>query len=126
MSNLKIYVKMAIIDNRQSPPVPKYIKDLMARASFQFSQSFAEPGYTIAIGKRTDYTQIQTLKEEIEQLSKWVHKECRRRGMDKAGADSTIIVHSIPHITLYCPQYAFVTIFDPIMQSLEPFIPKKK
>lgn len=45
---------------------------------------------------------------------------------DKAGADSTIIVHSIPHITLYCPQYAFVTIFDPIMQSLEPFIPKKK
>ena len=69
---------------------------------------------------------VFVLQYQIEQLAKWVRKECRRCGMDKAGADSTIIVHNIPHITLYCPQYAFVTIFDPIMQKLEPFIPQKK
>ena len=126
MSNLKNYVKMAIIDNRRMPPIPQYVQDLMARASFQFSQAFAEPGYTIAIGKRSDYTHAQTLKQEVEQLAKWVRKECRRRGMDKAGAESTVIINSLPNVNMYCPQYAFVTIFDPIMQTLEPFIPKKK
>lgn len=111
---------MKIFDS--NPPMPQYVKDLMARASFQFSQIFAEPGYTIAIGKRTDYTNVQTLKEEIERLAKWVRKECRRLGMDKKGSDETILIHNIPTITNYCPQYAFVTIFDPIMQRLEPFI----
>ena len=115
---------MKIIDS--NPPMPQYVKDLMARASFQFSQTFAEPGYTIAIRKRTDYTNVQTLKEEIERLVKWVRKECRRLGMDKKGGDATIIINSIPTINNYCPQCAFVTIFDPIMQTLEPFIPKKK
>ena len=115
---------MKIIDS--NPPMPQYVKDLMSRASFQFSQTFAEPGYTIAIRKRTDYTHIQTLKEEVERLAKWVRKECRRLGMDKKGADATIVINSIPSITQYCPQNSFVTIFDPIMQKLEPFIPQKK
>lgn len=105
---------------------PKYIQELMARAAFDFSQEFTCPGYTIKIRKRSNYEFAQTLKENIEQLAKWVRKECLRLGMDKAGAENTIIINRIPESTMYCPQYAFVTIFDPIMQRLEKYIPSTR
>lgn len=101
---------------------PKYIQELMARASFDFSQNFCSPGYTIKIAKRSNYEHAQTLKEHIEQLAKWVKKECRRLGMDREGADNTIVINRVPGITRYSQQFAFVTIYDPIMQNLEKYI----
>ena len=96
----------------------------MARASFQFSGDFAVPGYTISIKKYSNYEYCQTLKEEVERLAKWVRKECRRLGMDKKGAEGTIVINRIPSITLYQQQCASVTIYDPIMQTLEKYIPE--
>ena len=108
---------MKIIDS--NPPMPKYVKEMMSRASFCFTQSFAIPGYTISIRKSTEYTSCQTLKQEVERLAKWVRKECNRRKLDFG---MTMVVNSIPESTHYCKQYAYVTIYDPIMMDLEKFI----
>ena len=104
--------------------IPNYIQALMSRASFYFASGTAVPGYTISIRKQSDYSHVQTLKEEIEQLAKWVRKECRRLGMDKKGAEDTIVIERLPSITLYSQQHAYVTIYDPIMRMLEKYIPE--
>lgn len=98
--------------------IPKYIQDMMERAEFVLS--YGEPGYTIAIRKTTPYTQVSTLKAEIERLEKWVK---RMMPKDDLGVP-TMIINRIPKKTHYANQYAIVTIYDPVMKQLEKYIPK--
>lgn len=96
--------------------IPKYIQDMMERA--RFVVGYGDPGYTIEIRKATPYTQVSTLKKEIERLEKWVN---RMMPKDDLGVP-TIIINKIPKKTHYINQYAIVTIYDPIMKQLEEYI----
>lgn len=56
--------------------IPKYVQELMSRASFVLGSG--EAGYTIRINKSTPYTKIDTLKAEVERLDQWVKRMCQR------------------------------------------------
>lgn len=98
--------------------IPKYIQDLMKRSRFVLGSG--SPGYTIKIYKSTEYVKIPTLKTEIERLQKWVDRMLPDDGLNVP----TMIIEHIPENTHYCKQCAIVTIYDPIMQQLEKYIPK--
>lgn len=97
--------------------IPAYIKELMERSYYYYDfdphDARCAAGYTIAVAKRTAYTKVETLKREVERLKKWVERQ--------QGGECHII---------YCPtrthyissQYAFVTIFDPVMKHIESYI----
>lgn len=97
--------------------VPKYIQDLMSRARYDYNTEGPKyaVGYTIKIDKRTCYVKAKTHQDEIEKLANWV----RRHG-------GKIVVHEVPYYTRIDWQPAIVTIYDPIMQHLEKYIPSKK
>lgn len=98
--------------------IPKYVQELMARSYYYFydfgilDKCYAA-GYTIAIEKATPYTRASTLKAEVERLKKWVERQ--------PGGECCII--SCPRKTKYSDQAAIVTIFDPVMQYIEKYIP---
>lgn len=92
--------------------IPKYVQDLMGRASFDFSHADCAPGYTIQIQKSTPYAKVDTLRRECERLAAWA----RRNGADA-------IVHYCPKDTHYRRQVAIVTITDPCMKDMEAYIP---
>ena len=103
--------------------IPKYVQELMSRSSYVFSSNkiileninYAS-GYTIRIQKRTEYTMVDTLRSEVERLVKWANR--------KAGFECAYILY-VPAKTHYRKQSAVVTIFDPIMQKIEQFLPEK-
>lgn len=95
--------------------IPLYVKELMSRASFVLGSGCA--GYTIRIGKASEYGYVKTLANEVERLRKWVN-----RVMPKDYPIDTITVDKMPKETHYCKQYAIVTIYDPVMKWLEPYI----
>ncbi len=100
--------------------IPKYIKELMERAAFV--RGYGDPGYTIEIRKRTPYSLVSTLETEIRRLEKWVKRVMPE---DDLGVP-TMIINRIPKKTTYKDtQYAVVTIYDPVMKELEPYIQKK-
>lgn len=90
---------------------PKYVVDLMKRAEYSYNQGCA-PGYTVRIWKKTDYTMVDTLRKECERLVKWANKI----------APETATLDSCPTKTHYWHQYATVTIYDPVMKSIESHI----
>ena len=96
--------------------VPKYVKELMERAEYEYDRfgkhEHYAVGYTIRIRKQTQYSWISTLKEEIERLKKWVERQ--------EGGECHILY--IPNKTHYCEQYAYVTIYDRVMQSIEIYM----
>ena len=96
--------------------VPAYIRDMMERAAFNY-HSTRHPdycvGYTIDIDKYTTRAYASTLQNDIDKLQKWV---------ERGGGEIKVL--NIPRNTHYCHQYATVTIFDPVMRSLEGFIRK--
>lgn len=96
--------------------IPKYVQELMSRASFVLGSG--EAGYTIRINKSTPYAKIDTLKAEVERLDQWVK---RMMPEDTLGVP-TMVINSVPSKTHYCNQYAVVTIYDPIMQRIEQYI----
>ena len=97
--------------------VPKYIQNLMNRARYDYDTEDPEyaVGYTIKIDKRTCYVKAETHQAEIEKLAEWV----KRQG-------GKIVVHYVPFSTRIGWQPAIVTIYDPVMQHLEKYIPHKK
>ena len=104
--------------------VPQYIINLMKRSKYEYDfldDKNASVGYTIRLVKRTEYQKIDTFKNEIYKLKKWVDKEYKK--IANAEPDVCYIL-SIPQKTHYTKQYALVTIFDPIMKSIEQYIPK--
>ena len=99
--------------------IPKYIIETLARAKYSYDKD-SICGYTIAIEKRTPYTDCFTLRDEAKRIVKWANREYQ-----KLSKDTTEIatVNSYPVKTSYkYKQYATVTIFDPIMKHLEKYI----
>ena len=94
--------------------IPKYVIELMNRAKHNYtvsSNNYAA-GYTIDIGKYSNYETAGAFSKEIDRLKKWVERQ--------AGGEMIII--SRPIQTRYSPQYATVTIFDPVMKYIEEYI----
>lgn len=106
--------------------IPNYIKEILSRSNYVFDYYTTDPnyaaGYTIRIDKATPYTWLKTFKSEITALEYWVQSTYKR-----IYNDDSIIFHLIyiPTRTHHNSQFAIVTIFDPIMKHLEPYIPKK-
>lgn len=98
--------------------VPQYIIEMMSRATF--ARGYGDPGYTLEISKATPYTRIRTLKDEVTRLEKWIVRQMPEDELDVP----TCIVNRVPSKTHYCKQNAVVTIYDPIMKKLEPYIGK--
>lgn len=100
--------------------VPKYIEEIMNRASFAYSKG-CEPGYTVNITKWGHYERIETFITEIEKLVAWVNKNC---GYDVNEFDEPCAkINYIPKETKFKRmQYATVTIYDPVMRYLEKYV----
>lgn len=97
--------------------IPQYIKELMSRAEYSYhlcgKNDNAAIGYTIEIAKYSHYETADTFRKEIDRLKKWIE---RQRGGE-------MIIISYPTHTVHkTMQYATVTIFDPVMKQLEPYI----
>lgn len=98
--------------------VPKYVQELMSRSRYNFT-AFPSPkyaaGYTIDISKRTHMQNVHTFRAEVDRLQKWVSRQ----------PGGLMVVICIPERTRHkTMQYATVTIFDPVMQKLEKFMPQ--
>lgn len=100
--------------------VPQYVIDLMERSRYEFDFYKNHPGYaagyTITIKKRTHYSYATTLHNEVDRLCRWANKQ---------GAGTVAFILSMPTRTLHSQQYAVVTIYDPVMQKIEQYIPKE-
>jgi hypothetical protein len=101
--------------------IPNYVADLMGRAVYNNGSRCAKNpdysvGYTIAIKKRSAHGWASFLADEIEQLKKWVERQ-------PGGEMSVLFVPSETHLR---QQTATVTIFDPVMQHIEKFIPERQ
>lgn len=97
--------------------VPKYVIDILNRSNYEFDKFVNHPdyavGYTLRIKKSTPYTKIETLANEIKKLKKWA---------DRHVGHETVLVLHVPKTTHYCDQFAYITIFDPLMLKLEQYI----
>ena len=101
--------------------IPKYVQELMSRAEYNYNlpgkNPNAETGYTIEIKKHSHYETADTFRAEIDRLKKWVERQ--------EGGEMIIISYPAHTVHKYM-QYATVTIFDPVMQKIEKYIPQKK
>ena len=102
--------------------VPKYVQDLMSRSQYEFSRNtnheMYAPGYTIRIKKASAYTYAETFRAEIERLVKWANQVTGVEGLEIA------FILDVPSETHHCNQVAVVSIFDPVMQKIEQYIPQ--
>lgn len=96
--------------------IPAYVQELMGRAAFDrlYLNPASEPGYTIKIKKATPYTHADTLFDECSRLVSWANRQ-------PCGPETAALLE-YPKATHYCNQVAYVTIYDPIMKALEPYI----
>lgn len=95
--------------------IPKYVLDIMARSEFVLG--IGDAGYTIRIHKATPYTQICTFQKEINRFVSWCNRQVPQ--MEDC---PTARINTIPYITHYYDQLAIVTIYDPVMKWLEPYM----
>lgn len=99
--------------------IPKYVQELMSRSRYEYHRYTKDPnygvGYTISIRKYNEYERVDTLKKEIERLCNWANRI--------AGCETAYILYML-HSTHYANQAATVTIFDPVMQKIEQYIPQ--
>lgn len=108
--------------NGKTVKIPEYVKDLMSRSRYAYDfyrnhENYA-PGYTIKIRKHSAYAQVDTLRKEVERLVKWANRVTGVEGLEIA------YILDVPEKTHYCNQVAVVTIFDPVMQKIEKYIPE--
>ena len=101
--------------------IPKYVQDLMSRSTYVYSTSTLmtenpnyAAGYTIRIEKHSEYAEAEAFRKEVERLVKWANRV--------AGIETAHIL-SVPDRTRHHKQGAVVTIFDPVMQKIESYIP---
>jgi len=93
--------------------IPRYVQLIMLRARFGgYEDPRCNPGYTLVIRKESPYTQISTFRAEMEKLTAWANRQ--------EGCFAEIL--DIPQVTHHCTQVALVTITDPAMKYLEPYI----
>lgn len=103
--------------------IPKYIKEILSRSDFYYGPG-SKPGYTIRIHKKTEFTYVNTLVKEANNLVSWVKRQMPK---DYPWDNSPVAdIEKIPDRTRYCDQVAIVTVTDPIMKHIESFIRDKK
>jgi len=99
--------------------IPKYVQEIASRSRYDFdvcrNHSLYAPGYTIEIAKATHYTYAATLCDEVTRLICWANR---------MSGEGTAMLLKTPSKTTLNMQYAYVTIFDPVMQRIEPFLKK--
>ena len=97
--------------------IPKYVQELMERSKLVYDRCKNHPnygaGYTIKVAKRSAYSQVDTLRKEVERLVKWANG---------TPAGEIAFILDMPTETHHVNQSAVVTIFDPIMQQIEKYI----
>ena len=97
--------------------IPKYIQERMERSRYDYDvmkkHSDYAAGYTVAIAKRSHYAYASTLHKEVTRLICWANK---------LGGEGTAILLKAPDHTTHGMQYAYVTIFDPVMQKIEMYV----
>lgn len=99
--------------------IPKYVIELLSKSEYNFKTG--EAGYTINIHKPVEYMRAATFNSAIERLVKWANRQYPI--MEDA---PTAYINRLVDKTHYCDQIATVTIFDPVMQKIEPYICYKK
>lgn len=101
--------------------IPKYVQELMGRSEYNFTlpgkNPNAEVGYTIEIKKYSHYETANAFRNEIYRLKRWV---------DHQPGGEMIVISCPSHTVHKTMQYATVTIFDPVMQKIEQYIPQHK
>lgn len=101
--------------------IPKYVQELMGRAEYNFTLPGKNPnasvGYTVEIKKHTHYQTADSFRGEINRLKNWVERQ---------PGGEMIIISCPAHTVHKTMQYATVTIFDPVMQKIEQYIPRQK
>ena len=104
--------------------IPQYVKDIMSRSEFAVdSGRFMDdddPGYTILIHKRTQYTMVRSLKADCARLESWARRMFPDLDWENL---PVVIVRRVPTRTHYYDQFARVDIYDPIMKRIEDLIP---
>lgn len=106
--------------------IPKYVKDMMCRAEYNYDNN-SNPnycvGYTVDIKKASHYQKIDTFKKEIDRLISWAKREYKKLG-DTNECCEVACVLRMPTKTTYIGdiQSATVTIYDPIMKIIEQYI----
>lgn len=99
--------------------IPKYVIELLSKSEYNFTTG--DVGYTINIHKPVDYMRAGTFNTLIKRLVKWANRQYPTL------ADAPIAyVNRLVGKTHYCDQIATVTIYDPVMQKIEPYICYKK
>lgn len=102
-----------------SKPIPKYVQEIMERSRYEFDfykgHEHYAVGYTIKIRKHSAYAHVATLKHEVERLMAWANRV--------AGMEISHVL-DMPKVTHHYNQVAVVTIYDPVMQMIEKYIPK--
>lgn len=97
--------------------IPKYVINLMERSEYEYDRFTKDKnyavGYTIRIEKERAYQWADTLKYEVLRLCNWANRTAKCE---------TAFVLYVPEKTHHTKQYAYVTIFDPIMKELEKFV----
>ena len=114
---------MTAVINGKTVKVPKYVQEILSRSKYEFDfytkHEMYAPGYTIRIRKQTPYTYADTFRAEVEHFVKWANRVTGVEDLENA-----FVLH-VPTETHPCNQIAVVTIFDPVMQKIEKFIPQK-
>lgn len=106
--------------------IPKYIKDLISRAEYEYdscanNENYAV-GYTIRIEKSTCQQLVPTFQKEIEHLIHWVNNQYKKLGGTYGECGYILSVPNKTHFKYR--QYAIVTILDPVMKHIENYISK--
>lgn len=98
--------------------IPKYVIEVLSRSEYDFRHT-SNPnygaGYTIRISKSSHYTYADTLRKEAERLVAWANRV--------AGCEIAYLLYAPEKTRHYAKQAAVVTIFDPVMQKIEQYIP---
>lgn len=94
--------------------VPRYVQEILSRCTWWLGEG-SEPGYTIAIHKKSPYSYASTLRTDAGRLCSWADRNTPE------GLDTACVV-SCPKGTHYEDQWAVVTIYDPVMRQIERFI----
>lgn len=93
---------------------PKYIREILSRSKMADPTESKEPGYGIAIYKRTSYAYARSLRQDCEKFINWANNEIPHY------PDAPVaLLEYAPSATHYRPQHAIVTVYDPLMLRIE-------
>lgn len=115
--------------------IPKYIMSMLENSEFVYDKSmYYAPfdgghvdsenfcvGYTIAIPKDTYMQAIYTFKDNLVRFQNWVNRVNKKLGNKEEVCHIVYVPTQTRHMYM---QYAYVTIYDPVMKYIEKYIRK--